>query len=300
MKLIWHLHRTSKELVNCSDKLCRGPRRGTDRCAAYAVLHAPPAPHRDLARARCVPGSLGDLVTAAHRRQADPVGTARVADHLDELVGDPGPAVARPRLPAHRGRAGPGAGAPRPAPAAPRRPGRTPHDGLRPAPAGSGPRARGGAGRRHRPPRACAVRRREGPRPQHDDRRCQPRERLVDRPRPGPRRRPERGARRGGHGGLPVQTVGPGRVGALADHPHQRRDPRHLPPLPGVRRLRRQHRHGGGLRLVVHPLQAGDAARGGPHDPRRRRLRRLRATARPPPRPLPRPAPHHPVGPGTP
>ncbi len=62
MKLIWHLHRTSKELVNCSDKLCRGPRRGTDRCAAYAVLHAPPAPHRDLARARCVPGSLGDLV----------------------------------------------------------------------------------------------------------------------------------------------------------------------------------------------------------------------------------------------
>ena len=59
------------------------------------------------------------------------------------------------------------------------------------------------------------------------------------------------------------------------------RHPRQLPPLPGLRRLRRQPRHGAVLRLALHPHQAGHAARRRAHDPRRRRVRRLRAAREP-------------------
>ena len=63
---------------------------------------------------------------------------------------------------------------------------------------------------------------------------------------------PERRARGGRHGRLPLQPLGLGRLGEVADHPDQRADPRQLPPLPGLRRVRRELRDGHRLRLVLH------------------------------------------------
>src|SRR5690606_17272107 len=48
-----------------------------------------------------------------------------------------------------------------------------------------------------------------------------------------------------------------------------------LPPLPGVRRVRRQRRDGAAAGLGLHPHEEGDAAGRGAHAARRRRLRRV-------------------------
>ena len=50
-----------------------------------------------------------------------------------------------------------------------------------------------------------------------------------------------------------------------------------VPPLPGLRRVRRQPDHGRDLRSVLPALAAGRAAGGRPHPARRRRVRRVRA-----------------------
>ena len=52
--------------------------------------------------------------------------------------------------------------------------------------------------------------------------------------------------------------------------------PRLVPPLPGHRRLHRQHGHGRGLRAALPALGQGRAAGRGPCAARHRRLRRIR------------------------
>ena len=141
---------------------------------------------------------------------------AQPADDGDELLGHPRPAVARPGLPARRHRPRARAGRPGPPPAAPRPPGRHARDRRRPAPARPGPRARPAPRRRRGAARA---------------RRCMPPRKafglnttiaaanLTDHwwtvPGAGPRGRPERGARRGHHGRLPLHAAGARPAGRL-------------------------------------------------------------------------------------
>ena len=74
------------------------------------------------------------------------------------------------------------------------------------------------------------------------------------------------------------------RLADPGDHPHQRRGPRLLPPLPGLGWVRRQPDHGRRVRADLPALEAGDAAGGGAHAAGCGGVRGLRAAG--PPRQL--------------
>ena len=104
---------------------------------------------------------------------------------------------------------------------------------------------------------------------------------LVDRAGADPRGAAERDPRGGRGHRLPHDPAAAARL----ERRRRRSSParcsaRQLSPLPGSRPGLRQLRHGTGVRLLVPPHQAGAAAGHRPHDPRRRRLRRLPAARR--------------------
>ena len=89
---------------------------------AGACARPEPARPRDRDRAGSLAGPVGGLFGAAHHRAADPRRAAGPADLDAECLGHPGPALARPDLPAGRHRLRPGAGAAGALPAEPHQP----------------------------------------------------------------------------------------------------------------------------------------------------------------------------------
>lgn len=96
---------------------------------------------------------------------------------------------------------------------------------------------------------------------------------------PRARGRAERGSRGGRHDRLPPDPVATGWLVRTRGDRCLRPRPGRLPPLSGVRRLRRERGHGPPVRIVLRAHEAGVAPRGGPHPARRGRLRRLHAAA---------------------
>lgn len=192
------------------------------------------------------------LGAADHRRPvADDAARATVhgAQHLDHDR-----AVRRPRPAArgHRGR--PRAGRARLLPALEHHPPAPRSARHRPVPRPARPRWSGAHRPRHRDPRARAVLHRAGARVHREREPGGARLVLVDDPRAAALGDPLRAAGGGDRRRVPLRTAGRPRVGALAGHPVHRGPARELPPLPGVRRVRRERRDGHRVRLDLHEV----------------------------------------------
>ncbi|CAA9301318.1 MAG: Integral membrane protein, partial [uncultured Friedmanniella sp.] len=229
------------------------------------------------AGARALAGPVGGVLGAADRRAAHPGGAALGADVHPQRVDDPRPALARPGLPAgeHRLRLRPGAAGA--LPAEPHRPARRRPDRLRPAAPAVRPRRGSRPRRGDRHPGAGALPRGARPRPQHRRPGLGAGRGLVDGSRAGPLGLPERRAGGGRDGRLPLHPVPPAGLAAVGRAAAQRRDPRLLPPLPGVRRVRRQPGDGAAARTGLPALATRRPARRRAHPAGRRGLRGLRA-----------------------